>query len=120
MKMNKLSCLITALAAIPGLLGCVKDKPLIEAHARAMLRFDFAMENTREIANNRNIPLPNDLYFLDANGVKQSKLVIMGCGSTDVGPEPDVENATKCAMEDLDGWSTTAPFPYLSAVISVR
>ena len=110
MKMNKWSCLITVLAATPGLLGCVKDKPLIESPGRATLRFDFGMANTREIANNRNIPLPNDLYFLDANGVKQSKLVIMGCGSTDVGPEPDVENATKCALEDLDGWSTTAPF----------
>ena len=110
MKINKLSYLITALAATSGLMGCVKDEPRIESHDRAMLRFDFGMENTKEIANNNNIPLPNDLYFLDADGVKQSKLVIMGCGSTDVGPEPDVENATKCSLEDLDGWSTTAPF----------
>ena len=110
MKINQLSYLIAAMAATSGLMGCVKDESLIESHGWTTLRFDFGMENTKEIANNNNIPLPNDLYFLDADGVKQSKLVIMGCGSTDVGPEPDVENATKCSLEDLDGWSTTAPF----------
>ena len=108
--MKKLSILITALAVTSGSTGCAKDGPPIKPYDQSMLRFDFGMENTKEIANNRNIPLPNDLYFLDAAGVKQPKLVIMGCGSTDIGPEPDVENATKCSLEDLDGWSTTAPF----------
>ena len=108
--MKILSYLISALAAASGSTGCVNDDVLLNPYDQSTLRFDFGMENTKEIANNRNIPLPNDLYFLDANGVKQSKLVIFGCGSTDVGAEPEVENATKCSLEDLDGWSTTSPF----------
>lgn len=70
----------------------------------------FGMENTSAIASNNNIPLPNDIYFFDADGVRQTNLVLMGCGATDRGVETEVENATKCSLEALDGWSTTAPF----------
>ena len=110
MKMKKLSYIVAALAATSGLTGCIDADPVVDAQAQPALRFDFGMENTKEIANNTNIPLPNDLYFLDADGIRQSNLVIMGCGATDVGVETRVENATKCSLEDLDGWSTTAPF----------
>ncbi|WP_162844303.1 alpha/beta fold hydrolase [Photobacterium jeanii] len=80
----------------------------------ANLAFTFGIENTKQIASDSNLPMPNDLYFLGKDGVQSidNQLIIFGCGDTDDGatPESSVENATKCALEDLDGWSTTAPF----------
>ncbi len=127
MQLKKLSYLIGASVVALGLTGCFDNNdsdwvaeppesalpalPILPAlPVPPNLRFAFGMQNTREIANNGNIPLPNDLYFLDKAGVKQSRLIVMGCGATDIGDETKVENATKCSLEALDGWSTTAPF----------
>ncbi len=90
--------------------GCLFENKTSQDVFTSSLTLSFGMENTKAIAREENIPVPNDLYFFDAQGVRQDRLVIFGCGATDSGQEPVVENATKCSLEALDGWSTTAPF----------
>lgn len=108
MKLNLISRYMIAAISSVGLVACGSSDS--DNATSSNLQFSFGLENSKQIADDRNIPLPNDLYFLDANGDKQDHVVIMGCGATDVGAETAVENATKCSLEDLDGWSTTAPF----------
>lgn len=112
MKLNTISKYVAIALATAGLTACGSDSNDSTTKGPANLKFSFGMENTKEIANDNNIPMPNDLYKIASNGTTTSKLVVFGCGQTDLADEQqgDVENATKCAMEDLDGWSTTAPF----------
>ncbi|MGF1756199.1 hypothetical protein L4C33_21750, partial [Vibrio makurazakiensis] len=72
--------------------------------------------NNSTIADNKNIPIPNDLYIYEAiddsrvtepenwilDAVSQTTHNFLGCG-TDL-------NETKCSLSEIDGWSTTAPF----------
>lgn len=111
MKLNLISkSLVIALSAT-SLVACDSNDDSSQLPP-ANLQFSFGLENTKEIANNNNIPMPNDLYFIGADGVKSDNLIFFGCGDTNKGavPETNIENATKCSLEDLDGWSTTAPF----------
>ncbi|WP_392339955.1 hypothetical protein [Moritella marina] len=111
MKLNLISkALVVALSAA-SLAAC--DSSDDDQLAPANLQFSFGLENTKEIANDNNIPMPNDLYFIDIEGNGDSasnNLVFFGCGDLDTTEETNVDNATKCSLEDLDGWSTTAPF----------
>lgn len=118
MKLNLISkALVVALSAA-SLAACDSSDDKSSQLAPANLQFSFGLENTKEIANNSNIPMPNDLYFIGEDGsTRNSNIIVFGCGSAEEGPdnngneEPqNIENATKCALEDLDGWSTTAPF----------
>ncbi|QUM74897.1 hypothetical protein HWV00_00725 [Moritella sp. 24] len=120
MKLNLISkALLVALSAT-SLVACNSDSSNDNTGQQpvADLQFSFGLENTKEIANNNNIPMPNDLYFIGEDGsTRNSNIIIFGCGSAESGPNNDgnedpenIENATKCSLEDLDGWSTTAPF----------
>lgn len=106
MQLTKIAYAVTAIISASVLSGCNSD----DNNSHTPLQFSFGMENTSAVANDQNIPIPNDLYFFDKDGSKQNNIVIMGCGNTDSGVETAVENATKCSLEDLNGWSTTAPF----------
>lgn len=88
------------------------DDPEGKSLQPANLQFSFGLENSSRIADSSNIPMPNDLYFIGRDGEKSSKLVIFGCGETNDGAVTEnwIENSTKCSLEDLGGWSTTAPF----------
>ncbi len=114
--LKKLICLTTTSIMALSLSGCLVDDGDDDLFSpgqippNSAVAMAFGMENTSAIASNNNIPLPNDIYFFDADGVRQTNLVFMGCGVTDRGVETEVENATKCSLEILDGWSTTAPF----------
>lgn len=113
MKLNLISkALVVALSAA-SLAACDSSDDDSSQLAPANLQFSFGLENTKEIANDNNIPMPNDLYFIDIEGDGDSasnNLVFFGCGDSDTTVEPKVDNATKCSLEDLNGWSTTAPF----------
>ena len=113
MKLNLISkALVVALSAT-SLMACNSSDDESVQLPPADLQFSFGLENTKEIANDNNISMPNDLYFIgeDGNGDSESNnLIFFGCGDSDTTVEPRVENASKCSLEDLDGWSTTAPF----------
>lgn len=114
MKLNNVTKgLLVALSAV-ALTACNSSEESSEVKGSANLKFSFGMENTKEIANDNNIPMPNDLYFIGKDGLvddSDKRLVIFGCGEdTDASGDDTVINGTKCSLEDLDGWSTTAPF----------
>ncbi|MGF1699000.1 alpha/beta fold hydrolase [Photobacterium makurazakiensis] len=115
MKLNQISKAMVVALTAGALAACnSSDSSDGKTLAPANLQFSFGMENTKLIANDTNIPMPNDLYFIgeDAIDSTDDKLIIFGCGATNDGAaaESAIENATKCSLEDLDGWSTTAPF----------
>lgn len=99
MQLTKIAYAVTAIISASVLSGCNSD----DNNSHTPLQFSFGMENTSAVANDQNIPIPNDLYFFDKDGSKQNNIVIMGCGNTDSGVETAVENATKCSLEDLNG-----------------
>ena len=112
MKLNLISkALVIALSAT-SLVACNSDDNNSAQRPPANLQFSFGLENTKEIANNSNIPMPNNLYLIGQDGSKNKNITIFGCGIDDDNDESaeNIENATKCALEDLNGWSTTAPF----------
>lgn len=114
MKLNLISkALVVALSAV-SLSACDSDNGDESAQLQpADLQFSFGLDNTKEIANNNNIPMPNDLYFIGEDGIESDNLIVFGCGNRDKVDgrgENEIENNTKCALEDLQGWSTTAPF----------
>ncbi|MGR5151072.1 alpha/beta hydrolase [Photobacterium swingsii] len=117
MKKNLLTQAMVVALAAGALTACNSsddDSSSEDKLLPANLAFTFGIENTKQIASDSNLPMPNDLYFWGKDAVQSTdkKLVIFGCGETNDGAttETRVENATKCALEDLDGWSTTAPF----------
>ncbi|MGF1834434.1 hypothetical protein [Photobacterium sanguinicancri] len=115
MKKNLITKAMVVALAAGALTACNSsdDNNSEEKLLPANLQFSFGLENSKQIANDANIPMPNDLYFIGKDTAKSAgKLVVFGCGDTDDGAttETNIENATKCALEDLDGWSTTAPF----------
>jgi len=112
MKLNLISkALVVALSAT-SLVACNSDDDGSTQLPPVDLQFSFGLENTKEIANNNNIPMPNDLYFIGEDGTQNKNITVFGCGIDDNDDElPEyIENATKCSLEDLNGWSTTAPF----------
>ena len=75
MKLNDITKIIVAAASVAVVAGCSSDE---ESTSLGPVALSFGMANTKEIANDNNIPMPSDLYFLDAQGNRQTNLVVMG------------------------------------------
>jgi pimeloyl-ACP methyl ester carboxylesterase len=115
MKLNILSkSVLVALSAL-GLTACGSDSDsntVVQGPATLVI----GTANNSTIADNKNIPIPNDLYIYKAiddsrpvdpanwvlDSVSQVTHNFIGCGSN--------VNETKCSLTEIDGWSTTAPF----------
>jgi len=112
MKLNLISKALVVVLSATSLVACNSDDNGSVQLPPADLQFSFGLDNTKEIANNNNIPMPNDLYFIGEDGTQNKNITVFGCGIDDNDDElpENIENATKCSLEDLDGWSTTAPF----------
>ena len=73
MQLKKITYAITAIISATLLSGCNSN----DGDTHTPLKFSFGMENTSAVANNNNIPLPNDLYFLIKKG-KDKKTWYLG------------------------------------------
>ncbi|MCW8327475.1 hypothetical protein MD588_01495 [Photobacterium sp. SDRW27] len=116
MKLKTISNAVLIALSASALVACGSSDDDSDGNGKqlqpANLQFSFGLENTKEIANDRNIPMPNDLYFIGEDGSENTKLTVYGCGESDSDNElpENIVNGTKCSLEDLSGWSTTAPF----------
>lgn len=116
MKLNAITKSVLTAISVLTLAGCGSDDS-DDSTSRNLgpATLEIGAFNGSTIADNNNIPIPNDLYIYQAKDTSRvtdpefweletytDGHYFQGCAAN--------TNETKCSLSDVDGWSTTAPF----------